>query len=389
MGIDAVKRPFRRIVGRTVCRRGALLTLCALTWCAAAPRQAAPAAPRQTPSAPQQAAPPSQPAPPAPEQTTFRTQPVEVVVPVTVTDEKGRFVSDLKKDDFRILDEGKPQVVNYFNHDSQQPVVVGFLVDLSSHSRTHWTNYKDAARELIYGLMTDDKKFAGYLITYANEAELAVDTTTDGAKLADRLEKVRPGGGSALFDAIYQACTTRKLVPGEPYDPRRIIVIIGDGHNNSSSKSLDEVLELAKRNQVTIFGVSTVAYGFDNDSRATLERLATETGGRVEYPLGDQLYKGISGFISQPMDAGNYVYEAGTGGYASEVARALIAAVTNVVGNVQTQYILRYVPDVDPAAAVKPYRRIKVDIPSLPNVRVSTKDGYFPTPLPATATGLR
>jgi hypothetical protein len=129
---------------------------------------------------------------------------------------------------------------------------------------------------------------------------------------------------------------------------------------------------------VTIFGMSTAAYGFDNESRENLEKLASETGGRVEYPLGGELYKDINGTISQPMDAGNYVYEAGTGGYAGEISRALFTKVGSIVGDIATQYILRFAPDIDPATAGKIYRKIKVDIPSLSNAKVYAKDGYFP-----------
>jgi len=368
-----------------VSRRDALLTLCALPLCAAAPQQA-PSTPQPAQPAPPQAQPAPEQIPPSMDQTTFRAQSDEVEVPVTVASDKGLFVSDLTKDDFRILDEGKPQQITYFNHDPSQPVVVGVLVDLSSNSRTQWENFKEAAKELIYGLIPDDpkgKKFAGYLITYANEAFLAVNTTTDSSKLAERLEKVKPSGGSALNDAIYMACTSRTLVPGEPYDPRRVIVIVGDGHDNASHKSLDEVIELAKRRWITIFGMSTIAYGSDNESKETLERLATETGGRVEYPLGGDLYKDINGTFSKPMDAGNYVYEAGTGGYAGEKSRAIISAVSNIVGDISTQYILRFRPDGDPPNAQKPYHKIKVDVPSLESVRVSARDGYYPNPLPA------
>jgi len=138
--------------------------------------------------------------------------------------------------------------------------------------------------------------------------------------------------------------------------------VIGDGNNNNGSRNLEEVLELAKRKQVTIYGMSTVSYGSDNPNRETLERLASETGGRVEYPLGPQLYKDISGFISKPMDAGNYVYEAGTGGYAGEVSRAIINSVANLQGNITTQYVLRYVPDIDPGASEKAFRKIKVEL---------------------------
>ena len=88
------------------------------------------------------------------------------------------------------------------------------------------------------------KRFSGYLIGFGNQAELMVDTTSDAQPIVERIRKLKPGGGSALYDAIYDACTNRKLVQGEPVEPRRIIIIIGDGNDNSSTHTLAQVLEL-------------------------------------------------------------------------------------------------------------------------------------------------
>jgi len=308
--------------------------------------------------------------------TRIQVQVNEVIVPVTVTDDKGRFVSNLDAKDFRILDEGKEQTIRFFNRDQKQPVVVGFLVDLSNNTRLHWKTYQDALLELVWGLLPGDKKFTGYLIGYSNDAELMVNTTWDGEKIVDRIRKVKPGGGAALYDAIYMACTTRELVKGEPYEPRRIIIVIGDGHDNASKKSLEEVAELAQRNLVTVYAMSTVAFGFNSEGEKVLERLAQDTGGRVEYPL-NTLYKDVSGYLSTPSDEGNYAYKVGTGGYAAEISAGIIRAVTGIAGEVTTQYILRYIPDV---ADSKPrqFRRIRVDVPSLPNVKIRARTGYYP-----------
>ena len=153
----------------------------------------------------------------------------EVIVPVTVTDEKGRFVSNLEAKDFRILDEGKEQRIEFFSRDRNQPVVVGFLIDLSNSSRIQWKHFQDAAIELVLNLLPGDKKYSGYLISYANEPELQVNTTSQSDKLVEKLSKMKPGGGAALYDAIYMACMRRQLVDGEPYDPRRVLIVIGDG----------------------------------------------------------------------------------------------------------------------------------------------------------------
>jgi len=305
----------------------------------------------------------------------IKVQVNEVIVPITVTDEKGRFVSDLDQKDFQIFDEGKQQQIQFFTRERSQPVVVGFLIDISNASRLHWKNYQDAAIELVQNLVPgDNPKYSGYLIGYSNDAELLVNTTSDPGPMVDKLDKLKPSGGSALYDAIYMACTSRKLVNGEPIEPRRILVIVGDGHDNSSKKTLDEAVEIAQRNLVTIYGVSTVAFGFTNEDDKNLVRLADETGGRVEYPL-ENVYSDVAGYLSTPSDDGNYAYRFGTGGYASALAKGMYKAVEAVAGEVTTQYIIRYTPDtVDDK---KQFRNIVVKV-SLGNVKVRARKGYYP-----------
>lgn len=296
----------------------------------------------------------------------------EVIVPVTVTDEKGRFVSDLDQKDFQVFEENKPQTIRFFTRERSQPVVIGFLLDLSSSSRVHWKNYQDAITELIQILLTGDKKYSGYLIDYAQDAEVAVNTTNDPEPIVDKIRKLKPGGGSALFDAIYLACTSRKLVQGEPIEPRRIIVILGDGHDNASKHSLQQVIELAQRNLVTVYCISTEAFGFANENSDTLVRLAQETGGRVVYPLGD-VYKDTDGYLSHPSDDGNYALTVGTGAYKSVVDSRMYHAVSDIAGEVTTQYIIRYVSN-NPSE--KTYRNVKVVV-DLGNVRVRARKGYY------------
>ena len=310
-----------------------------------------------------------------PGQPPIRIQVNEVIVPVTVTDDKGRFVSNLEQKDFKIYDEGREQSIRYFTREHNQPVVVGFLLDLSSASRVHWKTYAEAARELVFMMLPEgDKRFSGYLITYSTEAELAVNTTGDSQVIVDKIDKLKPGGGAALYDAIYMACTSRNLVKGEPIEPRRVIVIVGDGHDNASKKRLEEVLEIAQRNLVTVYGVSTVAFGFNSEGEKNLTRLAEETGGRVEYPL-EGLYKDVSGYLSTPSDEGNYALKVGTGGYAAAIAKGIFNAIANVTGEVTTQYLLRYVPNNTDTG--RQFRNITVQV-NLPNVKIRSRKGYFP-----------
>jgi hypothetical protein len=220
----------------------------------------------------------------------------------------------------------------------------------------------------------DNPKFSGYLSGSSNTADLLMDTGTDPEPMVQKLEKLKPSGGSALYDAIYMACTSRKLIQGEPIEPRRILVIIGDGHDNASKKTLDEALEIAQRNLVTIYGVSTVSFGFANDDAENLTRLAEETGGRVEYPL-EGIYKDVSGYLSTPSDEGNYALKVGTGQYAAEIANGMYRAVEAVVGEVTTQYIIRYIPNATDAK--RQFRNIDVKV-NLANVKVRARKGYYP-----------
>jgi VWFA-related protein len=311
--------------------------------------------------------------PAQPEQQPIRVQVNEVVVPVTVTDEKGAFVSNLEASDFLILDEGRPQKIVYFSREQGQPVVVGFLLDMSNTTRLHWKTFQEAVLELVWTLLPGDKKFSGYLITYSNEPELLVDTTHDSEKIVEKIRKLKPGGGAALFDAIWMACTRRSLIQGEPIEPRRILIIVGDGNDNASKHTLDEVLELAQRNMITIYGVSTVAFGFTSEGEKNLKRLAEETGGRVEYPL-QGVYKDVAGYLSTPSDEGNYALRVGTGGYAAAIASSIVRAVAAVAGEITTQYVLRYVPD-EPDSP-KAFRTIEVRV-NLPNVKVRHRKGYY------------
>jgi hypothetical protein len=98
-----------------------------------------------TSQAPAPVASSAQPSPATNQPPPIQVQVNEVIVPVTVTDEKGRFVSDLDQKDFDVYDEGKQQQIQFFTRERSQPVVVGFLIDLSNSSRLHWKNYQDAA----------------------------------------------------------------------------------------------------------------------------------------------------------------------------------------------------------------------------------------------------
>lgn len=307
----------------------------------------------------------------------------EVIVPVSVTDDQGRFVSDLAESDFKIFEDNRPQQIRYFSRARSQPVVIGFLLDLSAASRLHWKHYQSAAISLIQNLLTNDAKFSGYLIGYNQEAELLVNTTNDPGPLVEAIRHAKPGGGAALYNAIYMACKKRRVLQGEPFRPRRVIIVIGDGHDDASKYTLDQAVELAQRNLVTIYCISTEAFGFTNPNTDHLIRLAQATGGRVVYPLQD-VYSGVSGYLSKPQDAGNYKLTVGTGEYRSVLDNKLYRAVTDVVGSITMEYILRYVSD-NPTENSFRHVRVVVD---LAGVHVRARQGYYANAVPGSQTAL-
>src|SRR5262249_35304410 len=139
----------------------------------------------------------------------------------------------------------------------------------------------------------------------------------------------------------------------------------------------NEVLELAQRNLVTIYGISTTSYGFGSEGDNNLVKLAEETGGRVTYPLQDVYKNLVSGYLQVPSDEGNFALKVGTGGYASAISNSIFKSIADVGGEITTQYILRYIPDsVDPEQK-RQFRNLNVKV-SLPNVTVRARKGYYP-----------
>ncbi len=305
-----------------------------------------------------------------------------VNLPVTVTDSQGRFIADLNKDDFTVWEDGQLVEIRYFTRSVEEekkpPLYAGFIIDLSNTARLYYKTYQSSIGDLAWMLVPEGGRNQGFLFGYHTEVDELVDFTNDPVTLTERMESLKHGGGSAMFDAIYKACTD-KLV-SIPYqgasEPRKVLVVIGDGHDNASKRSIDEAIYAAQLHQVTIYGVSTVGWGYHDAEEANLVRLARETGGRVVRPM-QKVHKDVSGYLSKPQDAGNYQYEVGTGGYAAAQLQALYQAILDVAGNVHSQYILGYVPSR--SFADKQFRLIDVELGLAgAEVEVYHRRGYFP-----------
>ncbi len=310
---------------------------------------------------------------------------VDVVnVPVTVTDSDGKYIIDLNKDDFEVYEDGQRVDIRYFTastaEEAKPPLWVGFLVELSNTARIYYKSYKESIGDLAYILIPEEGRNKGFLMGYHTEVDLLVKTTGDPYPIAQRMEKLKHGGGSAMLDAIYAACTEQ--LASATYqgsgEPRKVIVIVGDGHDNASKRTLEEVIFEAQRNHVTIFGVSTVAWGFHEEEEKNLYKLVRATGGRVGSPM-EGVHSDISGILSKPQDAGNYVRTVGTGEYARAQLEALYQAILAIAGDVQSQYILAYNPPA-PFSDQK-FREIKVKVTLEAETKIRHRTGYYPPEL--------
>ena len=314
--------------------------------------------------------------PPAVKDSRIRVEVNVVNVPVTVTDAAGRFITDLNRKDFRLWEDGKEVEVRYFTRDPKQALTVGFVLDLSNSARLYFKTYQEAIADLAWALLPGGNQNRGFLATYSTEADIVVKPTGDGERIVERIRKAKPGGGSAMLDAVYQACTKLFQVKGQPNEPKRVLILIGDGHDNNSKVSLEQALEAAQRAQVVIYAVSTVAYGFHQPEEENLVRLAEETGGRVERPL-QKIHTKVAGYLSQPSDEGNYAYKVGTGQYAAELSGKLYKAIMDITGDIDHQYVLGYNPSA-PFTDGK-FRSIKVEVGLKDvDVKVRARRGYFP-----------
>ena len=163
---------------------------------------------------------------------------VDVVnVPVTVTDNEGKYIVDLNKDDFEVYEDGQRVAIRYFTastaEEAKPPLWVGFLVELSNTARIYYKSYKESIGDLAYILIPEEGRNKGFLMGYHTEVDLLVETTADPYPIAQRMEGLKHGGGSAMLDAIYAACTEQ--LASATYqgsgEPRKVIVIVGDGHD--------------------------------------------------------------------------------------------------------------------------------------------------------------
>jgi VWFA-related protein len=229
---------------------------------------------------------------------------VDIVnVLASVRDKRGALVSNLEKNDFTVLEDGKPQDIKYFTKETDLPLTIGLLVDVSGSQRNLIDIERNAASQFFSQVLR--KKDMAFLISFGEESELLQDYTNSPRLLTEGLSQLRPssgvgglhpgpvptaGGprGTVLYDAVYLAANDKlKSEVG-----RKVIVIITDGVDQGSRLSLNQAVEAAQKSDAVIYCIDyndPYAYGGGGFGislgggmgGSTMRKMSDETGGHT------------------------------------------------------------------------------------------------------------
>ena len=259
----------------------------------------------------------------------------------TVTDKKGRFITDLNKDDFEVVDGKRRQTIADFAAESDLPLRLGILIDTSNSIRERFKFEQEAASQFIDSVMRTNLDKA-LVVSFDTSAELVADLISDTDKLTAAIRDLHPGGGTALYDAIYFACRD-KLSQDQPrHKFRRAIVIVSDGDDNQSRYTRDQALEMAQKADVVMYAISTNITRVESDGDKVLKYLAQETGGRAFFP-----------FKVEDLDQ----------------------SFENIANELRHQYNISYRPE--PLKTDGLFHVIDVRVPQRKNILVNVRRGYY------------
>jgi Ca-activated chloride channel family protein len=252
-----------------------------------------------------------QPAPPRPQEPAPQRSPQTIVreinlvdVLFTVLNRRNKLVADLDKESFKVTDDGVRQDIRYFSRQSDLPLRIGMLLDTSNSIRDRIQFEKDAAVNFLFNVVRRGRD-QSFVMTFDDRPYVQQSFTDDTGRLRDEIVKMKAGGGTAIYDAVYEACKNQLSHPPRPPGDqpdvvRRVMILISDGDDNLSEHTRSEAIEMAQRTSVVIYAISTstqwVAISETDRGKLSdrkyhktegdqiLEEIAEETGGRAFFP---------------------------------------------------------------------------------------------------------
>jgi len=247
----------------------------------------APQKPAQTPATPPQAGQQPSDNQQEPEDTgqVYKVGVNEVNLIFTVTDKHGHYVPNLKQSDFALLDDQKaPERVTSFRQQTNLPLRVGIVIDASTSIRTRFQFEQQSAVEFLLQILKarSDRAFVmGFDVT----PDVKADWTNNIDALETGINRLRPGGGTAMYDAVYTACRDKLLDVSRGQEPvRKAMILISDGDDNQSRAHLDESIKMCQRAGAIVYAISTNWTPSRGKGDQVLTQLAQDTGGQVFFP---------------------------------------------------------------------------------------------------------
>lgn len=216
---------------------------------------------------------------------TIKTRVNEVNVLFIATDRRGKFVRNLNQNDFSILDDHKPvQSIVNFRRETDLPIEMGLLVDTSASIRGRFDFEKQAAVGFLQHVVRPgyDKAF---IVGFSKSSHVTQDFTDKVQLLSAGVQRLTDGGGTALYDAVYNACKDNLLRERSDHPVRKAIIVLSDGEDNQSEVTRAQAIEIAQRAEVLIYAISTDDSGLILRGDKALEDLASATGGRAFFPF--------------------------------------------------------------------------------------------------------
>jgi VWFA-related protein len=314
--------------------------------------------------------------------TTIRATVELVNVPVTVKNKRGQPVVDLTAQDFKVYEDGVEQNITHFERETNTPLRIGLIVDTSNTARSRLSYEKDAAAELIYSqLRSGGTKNKVFLQTFDANTSVIQDFTNDPDVLNEKVQDLKPGGGKALYDAIYFACKEKMMKAGPPEEMRRVLVVLSDGLDVQSKHTLDEVVSVARMAETMVYTIGTAAYGFSNPGDKLLADISDSTGAYPSFPLQENTGTDLeTGYLSHGQigdTSQNKGLGAETGKFSAERLVHLSDALEAIGRDLDEQYTIGYKPQRPVMDGT--YRTIRVDC-ERKGVMVRWKPGYFASP---------
>ncbi len=207
----------------------------------------------------------------------------EVDLIFTVTDKKGAFVTGLQQQNFGLLDNGRPpERVVRFTQQTNLPLRVGIMLDTSSSIRQRFQFEQQAATDFLLQVLhpTDRAFVEGFDV----QTDVEQDFTNRIDLLNTGISKLRPGGGTALFDSLYKTCRDQMLTLQQTTDVRKALVLVSDGDDDYSRATETDAIKMCQRAETIVYTISTNTGPSKDKGDDVLQQISDATGGQAFFP---------------------------------------------------------------------------------------------------------